>query len=145
MLLALKIDVDTLRGTREGVPDLVTLLRKHGADATFLFTLGPDHTGRAIKRSSGPAFSARCGARRSSGTTACKTLLYGTRAARARHRPARRRRDARDARRGLRDGHPHLGPRPLAGRRRERRRRMDASAKCSAPAIATPRSSERRR
>ena len=50
MLLALKIDVDTLRGTREGVPNLVMLLKKHGADATFLFSLGPDHTGRAIKR-----------------------------------------------------------------------------------------------
>ena len=49
MLLALKIDVDTLRGTREGVPNLVVLLKKYGADATFLFSLGPDHTGRAIK------------------------------------------------------------------------------------------------
>ena len=32
MLLALKIDVDTLRGTREGVPNLVILLKKYGAD-----------------------------------------------------------------------------------------------------------------
>ena len=29
MILALKIDVDTLRGTREGVPNLVELLRRH--------------------------------------------------------------------------------------------------------------------
>ena len=50
MRLALKIDVDTLRGTREGVPNLVALLRKHGVGATFLFSLGPDHTGRAIRR-----------------------------------------------------------------------------------------------
>ena len=50
MQLALKIDVDTLRGTREGVPNLVQLLKKHNARATFLFSLGPDHTGRAIKR-----------------------------------------------------------------------------------------------
>ncbi len=47
-------------------------------------------------------------------------------AARPRHRPPRRRRDARDPRRGLRGRHPHLGPRPLAGRRRRRRRRVDA-------------------
>jgi undecaprenyl phosphate-alpha-L-ara4FN deformylase len=50
MLLALKIDVDTWRGTREGVPRLIEALKRHGADATFLFSLGPDHTGRAIKR-----------------------------------------------------------------------------------------------
>ena len=78
MLLALKIDVDTLRGTREGVPNLVALLRKHGADATFLWSLGPDHTGRAIKRVFRPGFVGKV--RRTSvvkhyGVT---TLLYGT-------------------------------------------------------------------
>ena len=50
MKLAIKIDVDTFRGTREGVPRLVDLLKKHGAGATFLFSLGPDHTGRALRR-----------------------------------------------------------------------------------------------
>ena len=50
MKLALKVDVDTLRGTREGVPRLIELFRRQGAGATFLFSLGPDHTGRAIKR-----------------------------------------------------------------------------------------------
>ncbi len=48
--LALKIDVDTLRGTREGVPALVEALQRAQADATFLFSLGPDHTGRALRR-----------------------------------------------------------------------------------------------
>ena len=33
MKLALKIDVDTLRGTREGVPRLVELLKRKGAGA----------------------------------------------------------------------------------------------------------------
>ena len=56
MKLALKVDVDTYRGTREGVPRLIDILKKHGARATFLFSLGPDHTGRAIKR----AFRWRC-------------------------------------------------------------------------------------
>jgi undecaprenyl phosphate-alpha-L-ara4FN deformylase len=48
MKLALKIDVRTWRGTREGVPWLMDLLATYGACATFLFTLGPDHTGRAL-------------------------------------------------------------------------------------------------
>ena len=49
-LLGLKIDVDTWRGTRDGVPRLVEALKRHNAGGTFLFSLGPDHTGRAIKR-----------------------------------------------------------------------------------------------
>jgi undecaprenyl phosphate-alpha-L-ara4FN deformylase len=48
--VALKIDVDTYRGTRDGVPRLADLLERIGARATFLFSLGPDHTGRAIGR-----------------------------------------------------------------------------------------------
>src|SRR5260370_3721663 len=50
LILAIKIDVDTYRGTREGVPRLVELLKQQRAAATFLFSLGPDHTGRAITR-----------------------------------------------------------------------------------------------
>jgi len=78
MRIALKIDVDTLRGTREGVPNLVTLLRKHGVGATFLFTLGPDHTGRAIKRVFRPGFYGKV--RRTSVVRhyGVRTLLYGT-------------------------------------------------------------------
>src|SRR5262245_40022180 len=78
MQLALKIDVDTLRGTREGVPALVSLLRKHEAGATFLFSLGPDHTGRAIKRVFRSGFFGKV--RRTSVVRhyGVKTLLYGT-------------------------------------------------------------------
>ena len=52
--LALKVDVDTYRGTRVGVPRLMEILGRHGAGATFLFSLGPDHTGRAIRRAFRP-------------------------------------------------------------------------------------------
>ena len=78
MFLALKIDVDTLRGTREGVPNLVEILRKHGVAATFLFSLGPDHTGRAIKRIFRPGFVGKV--RRTSVVKhyGIRTLLYGT-------------------------------------------------------------------
>ena len=48
--IALKIDVDTYRGTCAGAPRLADLLERLGVRATFLFSLGPDHTGRAIRR-----------------------------------------------------------------------------------------------
>ncbi len=48
MKLALRIEVATLRGTREAAPRLAALLKEHHAGATFLFSLGPDRTGRAL-------------------------------------------------------------------------------------------------
>ncbi|RZT31405.1 polysaccharide deacetylase family protein [Cupriavidus agavae] len=54
--IALKVDVDTLRGTREGVPALLSMLSAVQADATFLFSLGPDHTGWALRRVFRPGF-----------------------------------------------------------------------------------------
>jgi undecaprenyl phosphate-alpha-L-ara4FN deformylase len=76
--LALKIDVDTLRGTMEGVPRLAELLRKHGANATFLFSLGPDHTGRAIKRVFRPGFLNKVSRTSVVEHYGLKTLMYGT-------------------------------------------------------------------
>jgi undecaprenyl phosphate-alpha-L-ara4FN deformylase len=78
MKLALKIDVDTFRGTREGVPALTALLKRHGADATFLFSLGPDHTGRAIKRALRPGFMKKVGRTSVVSHYGVRTLLYGT-------------------------------------------------------------------
>jgi undecaprenyl phosphate-alpha-L-ara4FN deformylase len=49
-IIAVKIDVDTERGTRIGVPNLLQLFNALAIPATFLFSLGPDNTGRAIKR-----------------------------------------------------------------------------------------------
>ena len=54
--LAIKVDVDTDRGTRVGVPNLIALFGELGISATFLFALGPDNTGRAIKRIFRPGF-----------------------------------------------------------------------------------------
>jgi len=76
--LALKVDVDTLRGTREGVPKLVELFRKHGVSATFLFSLGPDHTGRAIKRVFRPGFVGKVQRTSVVKHYGVRTLLYGT-------------------------------------------------------------------
>ena len=49
-VVALKIDVDTYAGTQDGVPVLLNLLSHHNAKGTFYFCLGPDHTGRALRR-----------------------------------------------------------------------------------------------
>lgn len=76
--LALKIDVDTNRGTREGVPRLVEALQRHNAGATFLFSLGPDHTGRAIKRVFRPGFMKKVGRTSVVSHYGLKTLMYGT-------------------------------------------------------------------
>ncbi len=78
MKLALKIDVDTYRGTREGVPLLVDILKRHGAGATFLFSLGPDHTGRAIKRALRPGFMQKVSRTSVIEHYGLRTLMYGT-------------------------------------------------------------------
>lgn len=78
MSIALKVDVDTLRGTREGVPRLVEALRRNRAGATFLFSLGPDHTGRAIRRVFRAGFMQKVGRSSVLEHYGLKTLLYGT-------------------------------------------------------------------
>lgn len=77
-LLALKIDVDTWRGTRDGVPRLLDILRRHNARATFLFSLGPDHTGRAIKRVFRKGFLKKVSRTSVVEHYGLRTLLYGT-------------------------------------------------------------------
>ena len=76
--LALKIDVDTYRGTRLGVPRLMDTLRRFDAQATFLFSLGPDHTGRALKRAFRPGFMKKVSRTSVFTHYGLKTLLYGT-------------------------------------------------------------------
>jgi undecaprenyl phosphate-alpha-L-ara4FN deformylase len=76
--LALKVDVDTYRGTREGVPRLMDILARRGAGATFLFSLGPDHTGRAIRRAFRPGFMQKVSRTSVLEHYGLKTLLYGT-------------------------------------------------------------------
>lgn len=77
-LLVLKIDVDTWRGTREGIPRLLELLQTHKANATFLFSLGPDHTGRAIKRVFRKGFLHKVSRTSVVEHYGLRTLLYGT-------------------------------------------------------------------
>ena len=76
--LALKVDVDTDRGTREGVPNLVADCREFGAPACFLFSLGPDQTGRAITRVLRPGFFKKVSRTSVVQIYGVRTLLNGT-------------------------------------------------------------------
>jgi undecaprenyl phosphate-alpha-L-ara4FN deformylase len=76
-LLAIKIDVDTDRGTRIGVPNLVALFEEFKVKATFLFSLGPDNTGRAIKRIFRPGFLSKVSRTSVVSTYGIRTLLNG--------------------------------------------------------------------
>ncbi|KAA8109758.1 4-deoxy-4-formamido-L-arabinose-phosphoundecaprenol deformylase, partial [Salmonella enterica subsp. enterica serovar Lubbock] len=76
-LIVLKIDVDTLRGTREGVPNLARMLREHEAGATFLFSLGPDHTGWALRRAFRPGFLKKVSRTSVVEHYGFRTLMYG--------------------------------------------------------------------
>jgi undecaprenyl phosphate-alpha-L-ara4FN deformylase len=75
--LAIKVDVDTDRGTREGVPPLAQLLASRGIKATFLFSLGPDNTGRAIRRIFRPGFFGKVSRTSVVSVYGWRTLLNG--------------------------------------------------------------------
>ena len=76
--LALKVDVDTYRGTLEGVPRLVDLFEKHGVKATFFFSLGPDTSGKAIKRVFRKGFIRKVLSASPAASYGLRTMLYGT-------------------------------------------------------------------
>ncbi|MCY1226052.1 putative 4-deoxy-4-formamido-L-arabinose-phosphoundecaprenol deformylase ArnD [compost metagenome] len=75
--IALKVDVDTLRGTREGVPKLLSMLDAAQAQATFLFSLGPDHTGWALRRVFRPGFLKKVSRTSVVSNYGLRTLMYG--------------------------------------------------------------------
>ncbi len=77
--VALKIDCDTFEGTKIGLPNLLRLFENIGIQASFFFTLGPDRSGRAIRR----VFTQKGFLKKMLRSNAVsmygpKTLLYGT-------------------------------------------------------------------
>ena len=78
MKIALRIEASTFRGTRLGVPRLVETLKAREAGATFLFSLGPDHSGRALTRMLRPGFIGRVRGTSVLRHHGIKALFYGT-------------------------------------------------------------------
>ena len=77
--VALKIDVDTFRGTRDGLPSMLADLREFGIRASFFFTLGPDRSGRAVVRLlTSPTFLAKMMRTNAARMYGWRTALYGT-------------------------------------------------------------------
>jgi undecaprenyl phosphate-alpha-L-ara4FN deformylase len=48
--IALKIDVDTHEGLKTGVPRMAAMLQHEGVTASFFVAMGPDNSGKAIRR-----------------------------------------------------------------------------------------------
>jgi undecaprenyl phosphate-alpha-L-ara4FN deformylase len=76
--LAVKVDVCTHAGMRDGVPALMRLFDDIGIRASFFVSLGPDHSGRAIRRIFRPGFLDKMVRTNAVGTYGWRTLLYGT-------------------------------------------------------------------
>ncbi len=76
--LALKIDVDTHVGLRDGVPALAQILDSRGCRASFFIACGPDHSGRAIRRIFRRGFLSKMLRTNAPGLYGWRTLLYGT-------------------------------------------------------------------
>jgi peptidoglycan/xylan/chitin deacetylase (PgdA/CDA1 family) len=77
--VGLKIDVDTYRGTRDGVPAMLQDLARAKVKASFYFTLGPDRSGLAVLRVfRKPGFLKKMLRTNAAKMYGFRTMLYGT-------------------------------------------------------------------
>ena len=78
-VLGLKIDVDTYRGMKRGVPRLLSILTRFGVNGTFFLSMGPDSSGRAIFRLlKNPLFLKKMLRTNAARLYGFRTALYGT-------------------------------------------------------------------
>ncbi len=77
-ILAIKIDVDTFKGYLEGLPRMLDMLAKRNIKASIFFSMGPDNSGKAIRRIFRPGFISKMLRTKAPSTYGIKTMLYGT-------------------------------------------------------------------
>lgn len=76
--VTIKIDVDTLKGYLEGVPRLLDILKERNVKASVFFSMGPDNSGKAIRRVFRKGFVSKMLRTKAPSTYGLKTLFYGT-------------------------------------------------------------------
>lgn len=76
--LALKVDIDTYRGFKDGLPTLLKTLGERSLKASFFVTFGPDRSGLAIIQMLKPRFFMKMLKSNAPGTYGIETALYGT-------------------------------------------------------------------
>ncbi len=78
MKLAIKIDVDNVRSALVGVPRLADVLEAQAAGASFLFSVGPDRSGRHVGRLFRRGMPSRIWRTRAIRDYGLMSYLYGT-------------------------------------------------------------------
>jgi len=75
--ISLRVDVDTLEGSLQGIPALLRMLDRHKMQASFYFSLGPDNSGKAIRRIFRKGFLAKMRRTNATKLYGFKTMMYG--------------------------------------------------------------------